>query len=181
LTHAVHVDRIALASWPAGSLICGEGVHAAGDDHVFMGLALDEARAAASAGEVPVGAVVVARDGRVIGRGHNRVLALGDPTAHAECLAIREAAAATGGRLEGATLYVTLEPCPMCAGAAVLARLSRVVFGCDDPKSGAGRSLFTILCDPRLNHRCRVSHGVRAEEAAALLAEFFRALRSTER
>jgi len=143
-----------------------------------MALALDEARAAAGEGEVPVGAVVVSGDGELIGRGRNRTVASADPTAHAEVLAIRQAAATRGGRLVGATLYATLEPCPMCAGAAVLARVARVVWGCDDPKAGAGRSLYTLLSDPRLNHRCRVTGGVRGDEAAALLTAFFRKLRA---
>ena len=150
------------------------------DDDAGMALAIAEAEAALAEGEVPVGAVVVA-DGSVIGRGHNRVEALHDPTAHAEALALREAATARGGRLEGATLYVTLEPCPMCAGAAVLSRVARVVYGCDDPKAGAVKSLYTLLSDPRLNHRCRVRAGVAADKSAALLTGFFRGLRGPER
>jgi tRNA(adenine34) deaminase len=150
------------------------------DDDAAMALALDEARLALADGEVPVGAVVVA-DGAVIGRGRNRVEATKDPTAHAEVVAIRQASAARGGRLEGAVLYATLEPCPMCAGAAVLARLDRVVYGCDDPKAGAVRSLYTVLSDSRLNHRCRVTGGVAAGASAELLSRFFRGLRDRGR
>jgi tRNA(adenine34) deaminase len=146
-------------------------------DADFMGLALDEARCAAAEGEVPVGAVVV-MDGRVIGRGHNRLIAATDPTAHAEILALREAAAAVGNyRLPGAILYATVEPCPMCCGAALQARLARVVFGAPDPKAGAARSLYRLLEDPRLNHEAIVVGGVRSAECAALLSEFFRARR----
>ena len=148
------------------------------DDDACMAIALDEARRAIDAGEVPVGAVVVSGAGEVIGRGRNRVEELHDPTAHAEILAIREACARAGGRLAGAALYATMEPCPMCAGAAVLARLDRVVYGCDDPKAGAARSLYTVLSDPRLNHRCRVRPGVAAGECGDLLSRFFRSLRS---
>jgi tRNA(adenine34) deaminase len=145
---------------------------------MWMGLALDLAREAADAGEVPVGAVVV-KDGRVIGRGANRREADRDPIAHAEILAIAEAAHAVGHwRLEETTLYATLEPCPMCAGAIVNARIPRVVYGADDPKAGAVRSLFTLLEDPRLNHRCEVVGGVRAAECAAALTEFFERLRA---
>jgi tRNA(adenine34) deaminase len=147
------------------------------DDDEAMDLALAEARTAFEAGEVPVGAIVLSTAGEVIGRGRNRVVADRDPTAHAEMVAIREASARVGGRLEGATLYATLEPCPMCAGAAVLARVARVVYGCDDPKGGAVRTLYTLVSDPRLNHRARVRSGVRSEAAADLLSRFFRALR----
>lgn len=147
------------------------------DDVAAMRLALDEAEAAFREGEVPVGAVLIAR-GQVLGRGRNRVEATGDPTAHAETVAIREAAAAGRGSMRDATLYVTMEPCPMCAGAIVLARIPRVVFGCDDPKGGAVRSLYTILSDSRLNHRCRVTGGVEAEAGASLLTRFFEERRS---
>src|SRR5690554_2440326 len=130
------------------------------EDAHFMEQALEMARAAAARGEVPVGAVVT-RDGRVVGRGYNRRESWGDPTAHAEMLAIREAAAAVGGwRLTGCSLYVTLEPCAMCAGAIVLARIDRVVFGAADPKSGAAGSLMNLLQDPRLNHQADVVAGV---------------------
>jgi tRNA(adenine34) deaminase len=150
------------------------------DDVEAMGLALEQAREAAARDEVPVGAVLVAGD-RVLARAGNRVEASGDPMAHAEVLALREAAAAHGREaLRGATLYVTMEPCPMCAGALVLARVARVVMGCDDPKAGAVRSLYTVLSDSRLNHRCRVTAGVRSAEAASLLESFFERVR-TER
>jgi tRNA(adenine34) deaminase len=143
-----------------------------------MGLALEEAGRAASAGEVPVGAVVVL-DGQVVGRGRNASIARSDPTAHAEVLALRDAASARGNyRLPGATLYVTVEPCPMCCGAALQARVARVVYGAADPKAGAARSLYRLLGDPRLNHEASVTEGVRGEECAALLREFFRARRA---
>lgn len=139
-----------------------------------MGLALEEAAAAIVHGDVPVGAIVVSADGEVIARRHNERERAGDPTAHAEILALRDAARATATwRLTGATLYVTLEPCPMCAGALVAARIGRVVFGTPDPKAGATGSLYNICTDPRLNHEVAVTHGVRAGEAAALLAGFF--------
>jgi len=142
-----------------------------------MGMALELARAAAASGEVPVGAIVVHGD-RLIGRGANRREAEQDPTAHAEMTAIRQAARHMGSfRLEETELFVTLEPCPMCAGAIVNARIPRVVYGCDDPKAGAARTLFGLLDDPRLNHRCQVRPGVRADEASALLTEFFGELR----
>ena len=145
---------------------------------MWMGLALDLAREAAAAGEVPVGAIVV-KDGRVIGRGANRREADQDPIAHAEILAIAEAAHAVGHwRLEDTTLYATLEPCPMCAGAILNARIPRVVYGCADPKAGAVLSLYTLLDDPRLNHRCEVVAGVRALECSEILTAFFEALRA---
>ena len=135
--------------------------------------ALEEARAAERAGEVPVGAVLML-DGQVIGRGSNRTLRDTDPTAHAEIVAIRAGARAVGNhRILGATLYVTIEPCAMCAGAIIQARLARVVYGADDLKGGAVRSCFEILNDPRLNHRLEVEAGVMAEEAASLLQSFF--------
>jgi tRNA(adenine34) deaminase len=146
------------------------------DDHRYMGLALEEARAAAQAGDVPVGAVVIVRDA-VIARGRNRREANSDPTAHAEIEALREAAAALGHwRVEG-TLYVTQEPCPMCAGALVNARVARLVYGCANPKAGAVVSLYQITTDARLNHRLEVVSGVRADECAAELREFFAELR----
>lgn len=127
--------------------------------------------------EVPVGAVVV-REGKMIGRGRNRREALADPTLHAEVEAIREAARAVGTwRLDGATLYATVEPCAMCAGAAVNARIARIVFGCADPKAGYCGTLGNIPQDPRLNHRCAVEGGVLAEESAELLRLFFQARR----
>jgi tRNA(adenine34) deaminase len=147
------------------------------DDNRFMGLALDEARAALVAGEVPVGAVVVL-DGRVIGRSHNQPIGLKDPTAHAEILALRAAAQMTGNyRLGGATLYATVEPCAMCCGAALLARIARVVYGTPDPKAGAARTLYRLLEDGRLNHQASVSGDVRGEESATLLREFFQTKR----
>ncbi len=142
-----------------------------------MGLALAEAAKAAALGEVPVGAVIVA-GGREIGRGHNRREIERDPLAHAELLAIRQAAEAIGGwRLEGATMYVTLEPCAMCAGALVNSRVWRLVFGAADPKAGFCGSLGDLVRDPRLNHRLEVAAGVLAEECGALLREFFAGLR----
>ncbi len=145
----------------------------------LMGLALDEARAALETQDVPVGAVVVDASGRVIGRGRNRREADGDPTAHAEMLAVREAAAVLGQwRLEGCTLVVTLEPCTMCAGALVLARLPRLVFGAFDPKAGACGSVSDVTGDPRLNHRVEVLGGVRAAECGEELRAFFRARRA---
>ncbi len=143
-----------------------------------MGLALENARRAAALDEVPVGAVVVL-DGRVAGRGHNLVIAASDPTAHAEIVALRAAAEAAGNyRLAGATLYATIEPCPMCCGAALNARVARLVYGAEDPKAGAVRTLYTLLEDPRLNHRVAVVAGVRRDECAALLREFFKEKRS---
>jgi tRNA(adenine34) deaminase len=148
------------------------------DDAGFIGLALEEARRAATEGEVPIGAVV-ALDDRVIGRGHNRPIAAMDPTAHAEILALRQAAQAMRNyRLPGAVLYATVEPCPMCCGAALHARLARVVYGAPDPKAGAARTLYRLLDDPRMNHGASVTGGVRSAECAALLAEFFRARRA---
>lgn len=139
-----------------------------------MLLALDEARAALESEDVPVGAVVVDESGAVIGRGRNRREADDDPTAHAEVVALRDAARARGSwRLDGCTLVVTLEPCTMCAGACGLARLDRVVFGAFDPKAGAVASLWDVLRDRRLNHRPEVVTGVLAEEASSLLREFF--------
>jgi len=141
----------------------------------LMGIALDEARAAPAHGDVPIGAVVVRRvDGAVVARRHNEREAAGDPTAHAEVLALRDAAAAVGGsRLDGHVLLSTLEPCPMCAGAALLARVDAVVFGAADPKAGALGSLYHLGADPRLNHEMTVASGLRAEECGALLATFF--------
>ena len=147
------------------------------DDAEFMGIALDEARQAAAEGEVPVGAVVV-QAGRVLGRGHNRPIATADPTAHAEIVALREASReAANYRLPGAVLYVTVEPCSMCCGAVLHARLGRVVYGAADPKAGAARSLYRLLDDPRMNHMAIVTDGVRSAECASLLSEFFRSRR----
>lgn len=139
-----------------------------------MRLALDQAALAAAAGDVPVGAVVLDATGTVVGAGHNQREALGDPTAHAEVVAIRTAAATTGQwRLSGCTLVVTLEPCSMCAGAAVLARLDRVVFGAYDSKAGAVGSLWDLVRDRRLNHRPEVVAGVLDAECAELLSGWF--------
>ncbi len=144
-----------------------------------MSEALHEARQAHQAGEVPVGAVVVDAEGRILGRGFNRPIGTLDPTAHAEVVAIRRACAAVGNyRLSGATLFATLEPCLLCAGACLLARIDRLVFGARDPKTGAVRSLWRLLEDPRNNHRIAVVEGVLAEECASLLQDFFRSRRS---
>lgn len=146
-------------------------------DLEFMQVALEEARVAAGAGEVPIGAVVVV-DGRIIARAGNRTIRDNDPTAHAEIVALREAARAIGNyRLSGAILYVTLEPCIMCAGAMVQARVARVVYGADDPKGGAARTCFRVLSDPQLNHRVEFTPEILAAESAALLQSFFAARR----
>jgi tRNA(adenine34) deaminase len=140
----------------------------------FMAEASKEAERAREEGEVPVGAVIV-RDGRIIAKAHNQRETLKDPTAHAEMIAITQAAEAVGGwRLAGCTMYVTLEPCVMCAGAIVLARIPRLVFGTDDPKAGGCGSVFDILSDRRLNHQVEVIREIRREESAALLQGFFR-------
>ena len=147
-------------------------------DDELMGLALALARSASFEGDVPVGAVIIDRDGTVIGRGRNVRERDGDPTGHAEIVAIREAATARGQwRLEGCTLVVTLEPCTMCAGAIVASRLDRLVFGAFDHKAGAVGSLWDVVRDRRLNHRPEVVSGVRAEEAAVILRDFFSAHR----
>ena len=143
-----------------------------------IGAALDVARAAASLGEVPVGAVVLSASGDVVASAHNEREALSDPTAHAEILALRRAGEALGSwQLVGCTLAVTLEPCTMCAGAVVLARVSRLVFGAWDPKAGAVGSLWDVVRDRRLNHRPEVVAGVRDADCSALLADFFAARR----
>jgi tRNA(adenine34) deaminase len=143
-----------------------------------MSVALDEARAAAAHGDVPVGAVVLV-DGAIVARRHNEREKLGDPTAHAEVLALRDAAAVLGRwRLVEATLVVSLEPCPMCAGAAVAARLGRLVFGAADPKAGACGSLYNLCADPRLNHEVELIGGVSAEVSAEMLEGFFAELRN---
>jgi tRNA(adenine34) deaminase len=146
-------------------------------DQAMMALALDEARGAAAHGEVPVGAVVV-HDGEVIARAHNLREGLQDPSAHAELLALREAARTLGRwRLTGCTLYVTLEPCAMCAGALVLARIDRLVYGCDDPKAGACGSVVDLVREPRFNHRPEVVGGVLSEACGQILTEFFSSCR----
>lgn len=145
------------------------------EDDERMRLALDEARAALAHEDVPVGAVLFDADGHVIGRGHNRREERGDPLAHAEVEAIRQAARERGlWRLDGTTLYVTLEPCAMCAGALVNARVSRLVYGARDPRAGAVESLYTVCTDPRLNHRLEVRGGVLEDACAQLLRDFFR-------
>ncbi|WP_445152464.1 tRNA adenosine(34) deaminase TadA [Baekduia sp. Peel2402] len=147
-------------------------------DEEWMGAALQEARAALAHDDVPIGAVVVSDAGEIIGAGHNERELREDPTAHAEVLALRAAAAALGTwRVLDATLYVTLEPCTMCAGAIVLSRIPRVVYATPDPKAGAVDSILSILSDPRLNHRPEVTSGILATEAADLLRSFFRARR----
>ncbi len=147
-------------------------------DDDWMTIALEEARAAAAFGDVPVGSVIVTDDGRMLGRGRNRREVDVDPTAHAEIVALREAAKTLGHWRVEATLYVTQEPCPMCAGAIVNARVRRLVFGCLNPKAGAVQTLYTIPTDTRLNHRAEVLGGVRADECAAVLSEFFKQLRA---
>jgi tRNA(adenine34) deaminase len=151
------------------------------EEEQWMRAALAEAEAAAALGEVPIGAVVV-RDGEVVGRGHNRREIDQDPLAHAELLAIREAARRLGSwRLVGCTMYVTLEPCAMCAGALVNSRVERLVFGARDPKAGYCGSLGDLVRDPRLNHRLEVVEGVLAEECGRLLSTFFERLRGRTR
>ena len=146
---------------------------AAPADERFMRLALDEAKLALDHDDVPIGAVVV-KDGEVLSSAHNERELRGDPTAHAEILALRQATERAGDwRLAAATLYVTLEPCPMCAGALVLARVERLVYGPQDPRAGAALSLYNIVQDPRLNHQLAVVSGVLEDEGAALLTDFF--------
>jgi tRNA(adenine34) deaminase len=143
-------------------------------DAHYMRLALEQASAASAADEAPVGAVIVRGD-EIVAAAHNQRETLRDPTAHAEMLAITQAASALGDwRLEACTLYVTLEPCPMCAGAILLARVPRVVYGADDPKAGAVRSLYRLLEDQRLNHRVAVSGGVLSDPCGRILSDFFR-------
>jgi tRNA(adenine34) deaminase len=147
------------------------------DDFHFMQMALAEARAAAEAGEVPIGAVII-HSGAILLRSGNRTIRDNDPTAHAEIVVIREMAQTIRNyRLGGATLYVTLEPCTMCAGAIIQARISRLVYGADDPKGGAYRSCFEVLTSGKLNHQVEVSPGVMAAESASLLQSFFAARR----
>jgi tRNA(adenine34) deaminase len=151
------------------------------DDEHWMRWAIAEAERASSLEEVPVGAVVV-REDMILGRGYNRRETDRDPTAHAEILTLREAAQVVGGwRLDECTLYVTQEPCPMCAGAVVNARIRRLVYGCDNPKAGSVRTLYQIVEDARLNHRALVESGVLAEECGSLLTRFFQRLRVRER
>ncbi len=145
------------------------------NDSFFMRLALEEAKIAYNEGEVPVGAVLVHRESEVlIARDHNRKEQTGNPCTHAELLVIQKAAPLfPSWRIEGCTLYVTLEPCTMCAGAIIHARIERVVYGTDDPKTGAVRSLYQILSDVRLNHRCEITSGILQEECSSLLKNFF--------
>ncbi len=150
-----------------------------GDEH-YMAEAMAQADDAAAAGDVPVGAVLVSADGEVLATGRNRREELGDPTAHAELEALRSAAA-EGWRREGTTLYVTLEPCPMCMGAAILARVERIVYGTPDLKTGAAHSLYRMGEDPRLNHRITVVGGVLRDPCAQQLTGFFRDLRARRR
>jgi tRNA(adenine34) deaminase len=146
-------------------------------DAGFMQQALEEARASATAEEVPIGAILV-QDGKIIARSGNRTIRDCDPTAHAEMVVLREASRAIGNyRLAGTTLYVTTEPCSMCAGAMIQARVPRLVYGCDDPKGGAVRSCFEILSHPRLNHQVEVTAGILADECVAILQSFFAARR----
>ena len=142
-------------------------------DAHYMDLALLEAKKAETAGEVPVGAIIVC-GGDVIGRGFNQPISRSDPTAHAEILALREAAHHQGNyRLPDATMYCTVEPCMMCAGAIIHARICRLIFGTPDPKAGSAGSIYNVLTDPRLNHRVDVISGIREDECAALVREFF--------
>lgn len=144
------------------------------NDEYYMALALEQAREAAVAGEIPIGAVLV-RDGKILVADRNRREELNDATAHAEVLVIRQAGELLSGwRIFDSTLYVTLEPCPMCAGAMVQARIDRLVFGASDPKGGAAGTLYNIVRDQRLNHRLEVTSGVMAEECAAILQQFFK-------
>jgi len=146
-------------------------------DFEFVRQAIEEARAAAATGEVPIGAVMT-HEGKIIARAGNRTIRDGDPTAHAEMVVLREASRVLRNyRLAGTTLYVTVEPCSMCAGAMIQARIPRLVYGCDDPKGGAVRSCFEILSDPRLNHQVDVTSGVLATDCAVLLQSFFAARR----
>lgn len=152
-----------------------------GTDDTLMELALAEARLAAEHGDVPIGAILVDAEGTVVGRGHNRREERGDPTAHAEIEALRDAEGFAGWRREGTTMYVTLEPCPMCMGALVNARVARVVYGAADRKAGAAKTLYRIGDDPRLNHRVAVTDGVLEDECRGLLQAFFKALRARRR
>lgn len=151
------------------------------EDVIYMRMALREAGRAAEAGEVPCGAVIV-KDGQILGKAHNQTELLKDPTAHAEILAITQAAAALENwRLTDAVLYVTKEPCPMCAGAIVLARLKKVVWGCDDPKRGGARSKFEILDHADLNHRVEIQTGVLEAECKSVIQSFFRERRAEKK
>ena len=144
------------------------------EDQLYMKVAIEQAQIAEENGDVPIGAVVVYQN-QIIGRAYNQREQLQDPTAHAEIITLTQAAAfLENWRLHGCTMYVTLEPCPMCAGALVLARIDRLIYGCDDPKTGAIKSLYNIVTDERLNHTINVTSGVLAEECSGLLQQFFR-------
>ncbi len=150
-------------------------------DLACLRVAMEEAKSAERAGEVPVGAVVIAPSGTVVGRGNNRVLRDVDPTAHAEVVALREAAQVLGNyRLEGCTLYTTLEPCAMCAGAIIHARLGRLVFAAADPKAGACGSVLSVMNHPQLNHKVEIVSGLLETECGALLTSFFRGRRAAQ-
>ncbi|HET9839203.1 MAG TPA: tRNA adenosine(34) deaminase TadA [Candidatus Angelobacter sp.] len=152
----------------------------ADEDALWMKRALDQARAALADGEVPVGALVI-KDGEILGSGHNRNLLDHDPTAHAEIVALRQAAARTGNhRLIGCTMYATIEPCAMCAGALIHARIARLVYGAPDPKAGAAGSVLQILNHPRLNHQMEITPGILADKCSELLQDFFRQKRGTQ-
>ncbi len=143
------------------------------DDQRYMKMAIEQAGIAEENGDVPIGAVIVYKN-QIIAKAYNQRQQLQDPTAHAEIIALTQAAAfMQSWRLNGCTIYVTLEPCPMCAGALVLSRMDRLVYGCDDPKTGACKSLYNIVQDERLNHRLKVTSGVLAEECSKLLQDFF--------
>ncbi len=151
------------------------------EDEIFMRAALELARQAAQAGEVPVGAVVV-RDGEIVGRGYNQPISRHDPSAHAEMVALRDAAQRIGNyRLVGCELFVTLEPCVMCVGAMFHARIARVVFGANDPKTGAAGSVFNLFAETRLNHHARTHGGVLAEECGKVLSDFFAMRRAQQK
>ena len=151
-----------------------------GDDAAWMELALEQSQLAAAAGEVPVGALVI-KDGEILGRGHNRNLLDDDPTAHAEIVALRQAAARLGNhRLTGCTMVATIEPCSMCAGALIHARMARLVYGARDPKAGAAGSVLQVINHPGLNHRMEVTAGVLAEKCSAVLQDFFRQKRQQQ-
>jgi tRNA(adenine34) deaminase len=167
----------AIAS-PAANMTEKPQLTSPGSDAAWMRLALEQARQAEKAGEVPVGALVI-KDGAILGQGQNRNLRDNDPTAHAEIVALRQAAAALGNhRLAGCQVFVTIEPCAMCAGAMVHARIARLIYGATDPKAGAVFSVLQVVNHPQLNHRMEVVSGVLAEECSALLQDFFRKKRS---
>src|SRR4051812_49872775 len=150
------------------------------DHEYYLDLALEEARKAEAKGEVPIGAILINKDGELIGRGYNQPISAFDPSAHAEIVALREACRMTGNyRLQGATLYCTKEPCSMCAGAMIHSRIARLVFAASDAKTGAAGSLYNIVTDPRLNHFVEVIRGVRDEESSALLQRFFQSRRQS--